>query len=62
MARGARVGAYAERYTEGTNVVLLDPDVARAFKDSASVNAALRLIIEAASLTRGGVELEAGAR
>jgi hypothetical protein len=38
-------GKYYERYREGTNVVLLDPDVAQAFKDSESVNRALRLLL-----------------
>jgi hypothetical protein len=31
-------GKYARRYAEGTNVVLLDPDVARVFRDSEAVN------------------------
>jgi hypothetical protein len=35
-------GKYYERYKQGTNVVLLEPDVAKAFHDSATVNAALR--------------------
>jgi hypothetical protein len=35
-------GKYAARYREGTNLVLLEPDVAKAFHDSATVNAALR--------------------
>ena len=35
-------GKYAERYKEGTNMVLLDPDVAKEFPDDASVNEALR--------------------
>ncbi|MBI1899755.1 MAG: hypothetical protein HYS13_01415 [Planctomycetia bacterium] len=38
--RGTR-GKYAKRYATGTNVVVLSPDVARAFPDSESVNAAL---------------------
>ena len=33
---------------EGTNVVLLDPDVAAVFRDSDSVNQALRVLIKAA--------------
>ena len=41
-------GKYAERYKQGTNVVLLAPDVAEAFPDSDSVNKALRLLIEVA--------------
>jgi hypothetical protein len=35
-------GKYAERYANGTNLVLLDVDVAAMFPDSASVNRALR--------------------
>ncbi len=35
-------GKYAKRYTEGTNIVVLAPDVARSYKDSHSVNEALR--------------------
>jgi hypothetical protein len=41
-------GKHHRAYAEGTNVVLLEPDVARVFKDSASVNKALRLLIEIA--------------
>lgn len=37
-------GKYAERYARGTNVVLLDPDVAEVFRDPASVNRALRAL------------------
>jgi len=39
-------GKYAERYKEGTNLVLLDPDVAKAFPNEQSVNEALRLVLE----------------
>ena len=35
-------GKYYQRYKEGTNVVLLEPDLARVFQDSATVNQALR--------------------
>jgi len=35
-------GKYARRFAEGSNVVVLDPDIARAFPDSESVNRALR--------------------
>ena len=41
-------GKYYKQYTEGSNVVLLEPDVAEVFKDSASVNQALRVLIEIA--------------
>ena len=38
-------GKYVERYREGTNLVLLDPDVKAHFPDSESVNKALRSLI-----------------
>jgi hypothetical protein len=37
-------GKYAKRYAEGTNVVVLDPDVANMFKDAESVNETLRAV------------------
>lgn len=40
--RGGVRGKYYERYRQGSNIVLLDPDIADIFKDSPSVNAALR--------------------
>jgi hypothetical protein len=45
---GAVRGKYYQRYQQGTNVVLLDADVAQAFKDSESVNRALRLLLDLA--------------
>ena len=42
--RGGVRGRYASRYAEGTNVVVLDPDVARMFPDRESVNEALRAV------------------
>ncbi len=45
MTSGVR-GKYAERYRTGTNVVLLDQDVAKAFPTSTSVNEALRLLLQ----------------
>ena len=41
LSGGVR-GKYYERYMQGTNVVLLEPDMARVFHDSAAVNQALR--------------------
>jgi hypothetical protein len=35
-------GKYAKAYAEGTNLVLLEPDVAAEFKSSRAVNRALR--------------------
>ncbi len=42
----AVIGKYAKQYAEGTNIVVLEPDVAKVFPDSAAVNQALRQIIE----------------
>jgi hypothetical protein len=41
-------GKHYEAFRTGTNVVFLDPDVAKAFADSASVNQALRLLLQLA--------------
>ncbi len=47
MAGGVR-GKYVERYRSQTNLVLLDPDIATAFPTDASVNEALRLLLQIA--------------
>lgn len=39
---------YAARYRQGTNVVVLEADVAAAFPDSEAVNRALRAVLAAA--------------
>ena len=44
MQGGVR-GKYVERYRQGTNLVLLDPDIAAAFPDANAVNDALRLLL-----------------
>ncbi|MGI0485937.1 hypothetical protein ACN4EK_10905 [Pantanalinema rosaneae CENA516] len=41
-------GKYVERYRAGTNLVLLDPDVAQAFPTEDAVNEALRLLMQIA--------------
>ena len=46
-------GKYAKRHSEGTNMIVLEPDLARAFPDSNSVNAALRLFVDVARRSRG---------
>jgi hypothetical protein len=43
--RGGLRGKYAARYAEQSNVVVLDPDVARAFPTAADVNRALRKLL-----------------
>jgi len=45
FSKGVR-GKYADRFAEGTKLVLLDPDVAQAFPTAKSVNAALRSLLE----------------
>jgi len=46
------LGKYAARYREGTNPVLLDRDVAKAFPTDETVNEALRLVIQLRKLPR----------
>lgn len=43
---GGERGKYAKRFAEGSNVVVLDPDVAKRFADSESVNEALRSLLD----------------
>jgi len=44
FSKGIR-GKYPKRYAEGTNLVLIDPDVAEFFPDHESINEALRSLI-----------------
>ena len=44
FSKGVR-GKYTARYSEGTNVVVIDPDVAKYFPDHDSVNEALRSLL-----------------
>jgi hypothetical protein len=46
-------GKYVDRYRRGTNVVLLDPELAEVFPDSKSVNDALRALVAIAERTEG---------
>jgi len=50
LGRGVR-GKYYREYMKGTNLVLLQPEVARAFPTSEAVNEALRSLIQVANLT-----------
>ena len=45
---GAVRGKYYKRYLEGANVVVLEPDVAKEFKNAASVNKVLREYLKGA--------------
>ena len=44
FSKGVR-GKYAKKYAKGTNVVVIDPDVAKYFPDHDSVNEALRSLL-----------------
>ncbi|MFO0127982.1 MAG: hypothetical protein ACK54J_12330 [Pseudanabaena sp.] len=57
MKGGVR-GKYVERYRTGTNIVLLDPDVALAFPTSEAVNEALRLLMQIAQRQKTNNALE----
>jgi hypothetical protein len=46
LLKGGVRGKYAKGYHSGTNLVLLDPDIRRAFRSERAVNEALRLVIE----------------
>ena len=54
-------GRYASRLkAEGSNLVLVEPGLAKAFPDSASVNAALRSVVEFAKLSAGLTQRASG--
>ena len=57
MKGGVR-GKYVERYRTGTNIVLLDPDVAQAFPTSDAVNEALRLLMQIAQRQKPNTALK----
>ncbi len=48
FSKGVR-GKYAKAYARGSNIVVLDPDVAALFPDSKAVNDILRAIVRVAS-------------
>ena len=50
LLKGAARGKYAKRYHAGTNLVLLDPDIRKVFRNERAVNEALRLVIGCARL------------
>jgi hypothetical protein len=51
MPGGTR-GKYVERLAAGTNIVVLDDEVAAAFPTDAAVNAALRALLMATAVVR----------
>lgn len=46
LLKGGARGKYAKRYQAGTNLVLLDPDIRKAFRTERAVSEALRLLIQ----------------
>ena len=46
LIKSGERGKYAKRYREGTNIVRIDPDLHRLFRDSESVNRAIRKYAE----------------
>ena len=54
LLKGGVQGKYADRFQEGTNLVLLDEDVAQAFPTDQAVNEALRLVIQLKKLPKSG--------
>jgi hypothetical protein len=53
---GAVRGKYYQRYRRGTNVVLLDPDIAAVFRNSRVVNDTLRLLVSLAKAKVSGAK------
>ena len=43
---------YRRLLKEGANVIVLDPDIAKAFRDSEAVNEALRSLLQMSAVTR----------
>ena len=50
--RGGVRGKYLRRYRAGTNLALLEPDVAAAFPTDSAVNDALRTLLQAAKAVK----------
>ncbi|MBU1262091.1 hypothetical protein KKG61_01835 [bacterium] len=50
LLKGGVRGKYADRYREGTNLVLLSPDVAKVFPNEEAVNKALRIVMQLAKI------------
>jgi hypothetical protein len=57
LLKGGVRGKYAKRYNAGTNLVLLDPDVRKAFRSERAVNEALRLVIELRKVGTGSARV-----
>lgn len=60
LKEGVR-GKYTKRYEQGTNLILLAPDVAKVFPTEEAVNEALRLVIQLKRIPEGRERGLAGA-
>ena len=52
LSQGVR-GKHVQRFAEGSNVVVLSPDLAEMFSDSEALNNALRLLVDTANKSVG---------
>ena len=59
-SRAVRGKYYRQLLKEGANVVVLDPDVAKAFRTSEAVNDALRSLLEASKVARRSTAVPTG--
>jgi len=53
LLKGGVRGKYAKRYHAVTSLVLLDPDVRKAFPSERAINDALRLVVELRKIGNG---------
>ncbi len=49
-------GKYAQSYREGTNLALLEPEIAQAFPNDDAVNEALRLVLRLTKVPRAAAQ------
>lgn len=60
-SKAVRGKYYKRLLKEGANVVVLEPDVAKAFRDSAAVNDVLRSLLQVARSSRSATVRSSGA-
>ena len=62
LLKGGARGKYAKRYRAGTNLVLLDPDIRKAFRNEKAVNEALRLVLQLRRIGASGSKTASSGR
>jgi hypothetical protein len=60
LLKGGVRGKYAARYRAGTNLVLLEPEVAKAFPNDKAVNEALKLVMKLKKVQENARQSRAG--